>query len=691
MPVSHFDCVSWLKESQEAETDNREMSREADLFLNKRDGQWEPQVLSKWANRPRYTFDECNPIVDAVMGDLHALEYAINVAPTGGNATKKVAEYFSGIIRYIENISGAPFIYDSCARLSVGTGLSAWRIKTKLRDGDSFNQDLMIEGVPNAQDTVWFDPGAVDPTMKDAEHAWVLTSLTGDQYEKRWPKGSRMSVGSDIRQQAYSHKKPDEIMVGEYLYKKPKTKELALLSNRAVVEVNDNFLAIYDDLQRSGISIVSTKTRSVNVVYQRFFDGADWLTGEKDSVFEYIPIIPAFGNFTISENKVVYWGLVEKLMDSQRVINYSESRKIEEGALAPKGKVWMSKEQAKSPDVVRTLATLNTNNDPVQFFDNVEGQMPPAYVGSPPSNPGLMETSQSAQNFIQRSSGQFDEARGTAPPRRSGIAIEHLQNKSDSPKLKWISMMERALTHTYEILIKAIPKVYGDEQDIRILNPDKTDEIITINQKIVDQDTGRIVTINDLSLGKYGVTCVAGPAFKTKQQETVNAITEYAAIDPSIIQFGADILLNNINAPGIDKLAARKRRQMVLQGLIPSEQMTEEEKTLLEQMNSQDDMTPIDKANLMIAQAQLADVQGRNEERAFKMELEQQKLALKEQSEQSKQMLDTVKALSQQLEVQAKTLKYIKDATGVEVIVNKTAMEAYDNQAKDLNEFILTN
>ena len=346
MPASHYECVSGLEEAQETEHDNREMSREADLFLNKRDGQWEPQIISKWTNRPRYTFDECNPIVDAVVGDLEQLEYSVNVAPTGGNATKKVAQYFSGIIRSIENMSGAHDIYSSNARISVGTGFSAWRIATAFRDGDSFNQDLLIRDIPNAQDTVWFDPGAVEPTMKDANHAWVLTSLTGKQYENKWPHGSKLSVGSDIRQQAYSHKKPDEVVVGEYLYKKQKAKELALLSNGAIVEVNDDFLMIYDELQRSGVTIHSTRTSQVDVVCQRFFDGSDWLTGSKESIFEYIPIIPAFGNFKISENKVIYWGLVEKLMDSQRVINYSESRKIEEGALAPKGKVWMSKQQS---------------------------------------------------------------------------------------------------------------------------------------------------------------------------------------------------------------------------------------------------------------------------------------------------------------------------------------------------------
>jgi len=691
MPENHYDCIKCLQEAQEVEFDNREMVREADLFLNKRDGQWEPKILDKWVNRPRYTFDECNPIVDDIMGEMEGIGFDVRVEPAGGLATKQMALNFGGIIRQIESISRAREIYNDCARITVGTGFSAWRVVTGLRDGDSFQQDLMIRMIPNAQDSVWFDPGAVRRDMADADMSWVLSSLTWRQYHERWPEGSGTSIGRAMLANAYSHKKPHEVIVGEYLYKKQKKRELALLTNGAVVEVTEEFGMIYDELQKAGIQVHKTKTSSVDVVCQRFFDGSDWLTGSKESVFMYIPIVPVYGNFRISEDKVIYWGAVEKLMDAQRIINYSESRKIEEGALAPKGKVWMSKEQAASTDVKRTLQTLNTNNDPVQFYDAVEGQNPPAYVGSPASNPGLMETTQAAQNFVQRTSGTFDEARGTAPPRRSGIAIQHLQNKSDNPKKKWVTAVQVAISHTYEILIRAIPKVYDMPQQMRILGFDGTEDKIVINQTVRDEQTGRLVTINDLSAGKYGVTCVPGPSFYTRQQETVAAITEYAQIDQSILQFGADILLNNINSPGMEKLAARKRRQMVLQGLIPPDQMTEEEKKMFEQVQSQDNMSPLDRANLMIAQAQLAEVQGRNKERSFKLQLDAQKLELQENTERSKAMIQMMETLTKHVEAQARTLKLIREASGLAVMPHKGVISAFEEQVDDLRQAIKTN
>lgn len=704
MPEDSFDeCMKNLKEAQQTDFDNREMVREADLFLNKRDGQWEPDIISKFSGKPRYTFDECNPVVDDIMGEMESMDFDVKVAPATGQATKDIAQTYEGIIRNIENISKARFIYNSAAKIAVGTGLSGWRIVADYRDDDSFQQDLMIKPLPNVCDTVWFDPAFTMQTAADANYCYVLTSMTRADYDKKYPKGSGLSVGQNIRQQAYSYKKPHEVIIGEYLYKKKKTRELALLSNGAVMVIDDAFELIKDELQNAGITIVKTRKRPYHMVYQRLFDGGDWLSEAQDTVFSDLPIIPVFGNFRISENKVIYWGITEKLMDAQRVINFSESRKIEEVALSPREKTWMTKDQAKSPDVRKSLRTLNTNAEPVQFYDHVDGQAPPFQHGMTQSNPGLVETTASARSFIERTSSTFDEARGRAPAQRSGVAIGLLQTKSDNPKRKWFTSMEIALTQTCCVLVKAIPRVYSTQQEMRLANQDGSTTVVTIKDRIRDEQTGQIVEVLDLSKGSYSVTCSAGPAFTSRQQETVTAINELAAIDPSIIQIGADVLLNNINAPGIDEIAERKRAMMVAQGIIPPNQLTDEEKARIQQaqqvaQGQQQKPSPIDQANLMIAQAQLEETQGKNQERAMKLQLEQQNLMLrnmelqaKNNAAEQKTMIDSVKAVSEQVKIQAEALKIIKEAMGADAVMSTAAAAAYEGQARDLAQTIAEN
>lgn len=693
--MKHTDVLKDLEQAQDAENDLRKMVREADHFINKRDGQWEPDIIKRFDGKPRFTFDMISSIIDDIMGEMEQMSFDIRVNPAGGDSSKDTANAFEGIIRNIENISGARYIYNAAARIMTGTGFCGWRIITDYKDEDSFDQDLLIRSIPNVQDSVWFDPDACQQDMSDANFCFVLQSMTKREYEKKYPKGSGMSVGTDLRKNVYYHKKPDEIKIGEYLYKKKKERELVLLSNNMVMELNEEFMLIEDELKQSGIEIVDTRKRPYYVVYQRHFDGKDWLTDEKDSPFCYLPIVPLYGNFRISENKVIYYGCIEKCMDAQRVINYAESRKIEEGALSPRGKTWMTKDQAKSPDVRRTLRTLNTNSAPVQFYDHVDNQPPPQHRDAPVSNPGLIETSQSAQQFIQRTSGMFDESRGTAPPQRSGEAIELLQNKSDNPKRKWFTAVEIALAHTCRILIKAIPKVYDTTQQMRLINKDGTSKEITINQRVQDIQTGQMVDVYDLSKGSYEVVCSSGPAFHSRQQEANTAILELAKIDPSILQLGADIFLNNIQAPGVDKIAERKRLQMVNQGIVPQSQLTEEE----QQMMAQKAQQPQEPDAMMIAaQAEMAKAQVQQQEVQLKLQMEQQKLqlkrmemAIKAQSDQAKieqdrakQMMESLKSMSDQIKTQAEVLKIIREAMGADAVVTPAAAVAYQKQAEQL-------
>lgn len=691
----HSEMIGRLREAQEAEYDNRQMVREADHFLNKRDGQWEPEIINRFGNKPRYTFDESNPIVDDIMGEMSAAEFNVRVSPSGSEASRDTAQIFEGIIRTIENISNARHIYDASARIMVGTGIDGWRVVQAYRDDNSFQQDLLIKKIPDFQNSVWFDPGSVDQTMEDSEETWVLTSLTKREYDSMFPEGSGNSVQSDMTSQVYSYKKPNEIVVGEYLYRVRKKRQLALMSDGSVFVIDDDFKKVIDEMAGKGVRVVRTREREYHEVYQKIFDGSDWLRESSKTVFSYIPIIPVYGNFRISESKVIYRGIVESIRDAQRVINYAESRKIEETALSPRGKIWMTKDQAQSPDVRQTLRTLNTNMDPVQFYDFADGQGVPQYMGSPTANPALSDTSISAQNHIQRTSGTFDEARGAAPAHRSGEAVNLLQKKSDNPKRKWFTSMEIAIQHTGKILVDAIPKVYDTQQQMILTGRDGTQDKITIRQRIRDSQSGQIVELNDLSKGTYDVVCSSGPAFQSRQQETVTAINEMAALDPSILQIGADILLNNITAPGIDKIAERKRLQMVMSGVIPQSQMTQEEKKIAAQAAQQNDMTPLDRANLQIAAAQEADVQGKNTERAAKLQLEQQKLMMqmresdrKNELAQQKQLLEAILSVTEQVKAQAETLKLIKDAIGVDAILGRAPMRAFETQARELSDNI---
>ena len=87
----HQYVCDLLKSSQEADKDLRDHAREANLFVTKRDGQWEPYWWNANSKRPRYMFDMVNPVLDQVCSEIEQAAFDIKISPAGGNSTKDIA------------------------------------------------------------------------------------------------------------------------------------------------------------------------------------------------------------------------------------------------------------------------------------------------------------------------------------------------------------------------------------------------------------------------------------------------------------------------------------------------------------------------------------------------------------------------------------------------------------------------
>jgi hypothetical protein len=620
-----------LKDAQEAEHDMRQQAREAHEFVTHREGQWELQWWERNEGKPRYTFDLVGPIIDQVAGTLEKRDFSINVTPTGGDASEDVAETLSGLTRSIENLSGAGQIYNRATREAITCGLDGWRVVQKYVEGDSFDQDLCIEKVNSFLDRVWFGPHE-EPDASDAEYCWILAGVDREEFKQRYPEAEDASVEQDREAHAYFHRH-DQVMVGEFLYLQDVEHEIVLMSNGAVYAV-DELESVADELAQMGIVEEKRRKRKKRVVYSRLFSAHDWLTPPRETVFEnWIPVIPCYANFKVYEDKLTYHGVVERLRDAQRVFNYSLSREVEEGALAPRSKFWMTEEQAAGHE--ETLATLNTNADPVQFY-NPDPLAPgaPPQTGGAQINPGLRNISEAMRAIIGQTAGMFAANLGDNPGLQSGVAIEALQDRGDTGSNKYTEARETAQRHTARILVDAIPRVYGPRRQIRILGEDGSQETVTVGQVIQDQQTGQLVTLNDLSQGRYDVSCASGPSFRSRQNETVSTLVELGKVDPSLLELGGDVLASNIQSPGMKDVGARKRMQLFNAGLIPQDQMTDEELALMQQQQSQ---PPQESPEMVLARAEEAKaqadamaVQQKVQESQQQLQIDLQKLELEQ-------------------------------------------------------------
>lgn len=654
------EIVAMLEKAQTADEDQREQARENEHFIYKADGMWEPNVVKMFSDAPRYTFDKTTPIIDSIAGEILQAEFAIKVIPGSGVSSKENAEIYTGLIRNIENISGFEDIVHSTAYGMLVSGQDGWRVVTEYIDEDSFDQDLKIEKLANFNDRVWFDPSSEKQDRSDAEWVIVLHKISHEEYERRFPDLEQCSsLDDNVTGTVYTHKPEDMVTIGEYIYKKRKKRELVEMSNGMVFDKeSDEYKSIFDELAAAGVTEKRTRKRDDVIVCARFFDRDKWLSASKETVFDYIPVIPVYGSFIISENKQVWanGSKVSRLKDQQRVYNYVRSRQITEIALAPRAKWMVTPEQIEGFE--GEFAKMNTSQAPFQRYNHEDGQPPPFRAGGAEMNPALDQAAAAMAQDIIETGGVFAANLGDNPNAQSGVAIKALQNKGDTGTIKYFRALEVAIAHTGRILIKAIKKVYDTERQIRILAEDGTSEIKTINQAVFDQQSGKMVTLNDLSQGQYDVVCSSGASFQNRQQETVQAIIEMGAYDPSIIQQGKDILLKNTNAPGMDILSERARDQLFKQGMIPQSQLTDEElqQAQAAQQNQQPD------PNVIASQAMMAEAQAKMksaEVQAAKVEYDAQIQMAKIGIDQEKTKFDM---MMERLDKQAAMLQAFFDA-----------------------------
>ena len=719
-----------LKKSQDAEDDVRQQAREAALFIYAKDGQWDPYIWQRLDGRFRGTFDMCTPVVDQIVGEIDQSDFTLNVRPASGDASQENAKLMSGLIRNIRNISNFDDgVLPKIARGNVVSGFDAFEIVQDYCDADTFDQDLFLRRIPNAVDTVWFDPNSSRQDRSDAMWAIKLTSYTKEAFENQFGEDEQFQgVESNEKALAF-YNKADTILVGQIYYKKPVDIELVKMSDGKVYRVDDDFEAVQDELAQLSITEIDRRKRKSYEVKSRIFSGNDWLTEEESTVFNELPIIPVYGNFEVIENKPVFFGKVEKLMDHQRVLNYAISRDVEDGSLSPKPSIWMTPTMAAGHD----YSTMNTDNDPIRFF-NTDGDNPaltPVYTGGPQASQGLQTTIANMQQMFQVSSNTFDAGVGNANSQQSGIAGLQQIEAGNTGNIKWFKSLQIALTQAGRVLVDAIPKVYDSTRQARILEEDGTTQISPINTNIIDQQSGQIITLHDLSKGEYDVVCDFGPAFKTQQEKTAQAFLDLAQLDPSIAQMGKDILIKQINTPGMEQLRERVREQMLNDGIIPESQWTEDEQAKVaaaQQAAAQQPQEP--SPEMVLAQAEMVkgqaekqnadlkqfELQSRNQLEQLKLQLEQtklelenkrieldlakfdreksdkynkdlidasqnqQKIDLQSQSQAFEQMMKVQQAQSQQLTEAINGLKTLREAMGVDAIVSQNGAESYQEQ-----------
>jgi hypothetical protein len=526
--------------------------------------QWEEKQKKARRGRPCYEFNRLRQSIKQVTGEQRKNRPQVKVRATE-NSDKKTADTLQGLIRNIEAVSNADRAYDTAFQFAVAGGFGAWRITTDYCSETAWDQELLIREIRNPF-IVYFDPGANEWDRRDGLFAFVGERMSPDAFKARWPKADLSSfemLGDKTRWCT-----DDSILVCEYWVREPVTRKVLLLSNNETV-FEDEALPVLDEMAAAGVTPVKERIVHTHKVTQYLVNGVEKLEPPTEWAGKYIPIVPVWGDLINIEGEDRYSGMVRFSRDTQKLYNYNRTTAQEFVAKSPKAPYLATMHQIQGFEQQWNAA--NADDAPYLLYSpdpNAPG-IKPVREPAPQMPAAMVQMLQLDAEDIKSTSGIYDASLGARSNETSGKAILARQNQGDTATFEYTDNLSRAIRFTGEILVDLIPKIYDTKRTIRVLGEDDSEQFVTLNEEIVDQQTGQLVRVNDVTKGRYDVTVTVGPSYQTARMELADMLMQVSQSSPQVAPILTDLVVKNLDLPGGDEAAKRLRRLAVRQGLVP--------------------------------------------------------------------------------------------------------------------------
>lgn len=662
------DAQKFLRFANDADSYNRQDALD-DLKFSSGD-QWPVEVQNSrnLEARPCLTINKLDGFIRQVCNQQRQARPRMKAHSMNSAANAKVADILTGIFKHIEVNSDADAAYDTAFEFAVRMGWGYWRVVTDYVREDSFDQEIYIKPIQNPF-TVYYDPNSVMPDGSDAETCLITEVMSKKDFRAQYPNAND---GANFTNRGTGDADADWIMkedirVAEWWYTERKKTKLLLLSDGTQVYKED----APDEtvLAAAGIMVVAERETMRKTIKWAKLTGMEILE-EQTWPGKYIPIVPVYGQQIVIDDKRKKYGLVRMAKDPQRMYNYWRTALTESVALAPKAKWLLAEGQDEGHENEWNLA--NVKATPVLRYKqkDIEGQPAPVPQRLQPEPPpaGIVEATSAINDDLQTVVGIFDPNQ-FASGNLSGKAIRGQQMQIDLTNFHYYDNLTRSLKQTGRIILDLIPKIYDKERVMRIIGYDNRPEMVTINQRIVDE-SGAEKILNDVTVGEYDVYMDTGPGYQSKRQEAVEAMVPLLQANPELFNAAGDLVFRNMDFPGADVIADR------LAAMNP-----------MARIDEKSDIPPQVQMQLMASQKQVADLQQQIAALTLNLQHQTDVQRMKEEGQTRRKLMDvTSRAFNTETINEAKVnqdiLKAVTDQNKTELdAITKLLLKGMDARA----------
>lgn len=566
-----------LKIASDAYSDNRKRAKAAMLF---REGdQWDHDVITTASeDSPELTINLTDAFVRRVVNNIKQQRPRGKCHPVGDGADVELAEIINGIGRHIEVRSEADIAYDLAAERAIDAGEGYFRLIAEYTDPKSFYKDLRILPIRNIF-SVDMDPAAIMPSGADQNWCIISVKMKRQEYRRRYPKAANVNWNNIDRQSSrLDWEDKEEIRLAEYFRIREIPEKLYLIRGPG----GEEFTRYKSELPKSPSGKVV-----IDDVVERLKDRGLVIADERDSIKRQVEwfrlnglivverqrvpgsMIPVFrvdGNVTDVDGTIRRRGMVQAMMDPQRMVNYGEVAKIKRLGLAPKAP-WVAAEGQldghpewddanQKPYSVLTYKPIILETGSLPVMVPPPTRQPPAQIEA-----GFSEFVQGMRSNLMAVAGMPNEPgqdqQGVVV---SGRAIKRRQWLSDQSHFQYYDHLTQAIAQCWRVMLEWIPVYFSESRMQRIIGEDSTPQLVPINQK-QQGEQGSIAKIkNDLSIGKYDVVMDTGPGYETRREEGAENLINMLRIMPLaeiIAKTGPDLVFRSIDHPYMQELADR--------------------------------------------------------------------------------------------------------------------------------------
>ena len=294
------------------------------------------------------------------------------------------------------------------------------------------------------------------------------------------------------RQQMISQKMKEMLHVG---YSREDAEKV---SESEVPEINFESFKFQDLISKNEINIVKISSKKVK---QCVVIGDKHLYSRILPIDKY-PLIPMMNVHTRTPYPVSDVRMVKGL---QEYINKTRSLTIAHATTSTNTKILIPEGSVDMKDFEEKWAQPGVAIP----YDPTDGAPMPVQPTPLPNE--LYNNEQTAKTDIDHQLGLYEMMMGNAQAApqtyKATISIDEFGQRKMKSKLADI---EASLTRLGQVGIPLMQQLYTSQKIFRVVQPNNSISEYVINKKLVDDKTGEINVMNDITIGKYDVIVVAG-------------------------------------------------------------------------------------------------------------------------------------------------------------------------------------